>query len=443
MKPHALGRSVKITLAGCLLLASACHKKEEAEVEAPAPVQVTAVTQDTVRRIVAGDGALFPREQETVMPKISAPVQKFYANRGDHVKVGQLLATLENRDLKAAAAANQAQVAQAEANYRSTAGAAVPEAAVKAKADVEAAQQQLDAAQKLLESRKQLLAQGALARRQVDEAQVQYAQAKSQLDAAREHLRAFDTVGKQAQIATAQAQIEAAKAQAQSAEAQVAYSEIRSPIAGVVADRPLYPGDLASAGNPLFTIVDISRVVARVNIPLGQANLVKVGQPAEITLPDSEESFTGKVTVISPATDPNTTTMQVWVEIPNPGEALKPGTSVHCKIVAEAFKAAAVVPASAILPGEEGGTAVLVVTPDGIAHRRPVQLGVREGNKIQVLNGVRPGEEVVVVGGLGLDDKAKVKVIDPNAKEADEDENPEPDAKGPDQKKDEAKPKAK
>jgi hypothetical protein len=73
-----------------------------------------------------------------------------------------------------------------------------------------------------------------------------------------------------------------------------------------------------------------------------------------------------------------------------------------------------------------------------------VQLGVREGDKVQVLNGARPGEEVVVVGGLGLDDKAKVKVIDPNAKEADEDENPEPEEKGgKDQKKDEAKPKAK
>jgi HlyD family secretion protein len=439
MKTHAL-----VALAGCLLLASACSHKAEREVEAPAPVQVTAVTQDTIRRIVTGDGAFFAREQETVMPKISAPVQKFYANRGDHVKVGQLLAILENRDLKAAVAVNKAQVAQAEANYRSTAGAAVPEAVVKAKADVEAAQQQLDAAQKLLESRRQLLQQGALARRQVDEAQVQYAQAKSQLDAAQEHRRALDTVGKQAQIATADAQVEAAKAQAQSAEAQVTYSEIHSPIAGVVADRPLYSGDMASAGNPLFTIVDISRVVARLNVPQGQANLVRLGQPAEIVVPDSDRQLTGKVIVISPATDANTTTMQVWVEVPNPGEQLKPGTAVHAKIIVEIFKASAVVPAPAILPGEEGGTAVLVVTPDSIAHKRPVQLGVREGDKVQVLNGVRPGEEVVIVGGLGLDDKAKVKIIDATVKEADEDENPEPAGKGgPGQKKDEAKPKAK
>ena len=105
-------------------------------------------------------------------------------------------------------------------------------------------------------------------------------------------------------------------------------------------------------------------------------------------------------------------------------------------------------PAAAILPGEEGGTAALVITPDSVAHKRPIQVGVREGDKVQILNGVRPGEEVVIVGGLGLDDKAKVRVVDTSVKEADEDENPEPDAKpepgkgGKDQKKDEAKPKA-
>src|ERR1700730_18185039 len=102
-----------------LLFLVSCTKKEEKEVEAPAPVQVTAVTQDTIRRIVAGDGVLFPRDQASVMPKIAAPVQRFLVQRGDHVKQGQLLALLESRDITASAAESQAQVAQAEANLRS------------------------------------------------------------------------------------------------------------------------------------------------------------------------------------------------------------------------------------------------------------------------------------------------------------------------------------
>src|SRR2546425_1049388 len=163
-----------------ILLFVSCSKTEEKEAEAPAPVQVTAVTQDTIRRIVSGDGVLFPQDQASVMPKIAAPVQKFYVKRGDHVKQGQLLATLENRDLTAAAAESKGAVDQAESNLRTTQGASVPEAVVKAQTDVDAARQAADAAKKLLDSREQLFKEGALAHRQVDEAQVAYAQANSQ-----------------------------------------------------------------------------------------------------------------------------------------------------------------------------------------------------------------------------------------------------------------------
>jgi len=190
--------------------------------------------------------------------------------------------------------------------------------------------------------------------------------------------------------------------------------------------------------------MDISRVIARANVPQNQSASVRVGQPATITQVDTNQTVERKVTVVSPATDPNSTTIQVWVQAENPGEKLKPGTSVHVAIMTEIIKATPVVPIAAILPGEEGGTACLVITPDNIAHRRNVKLGVREGDKVQILNGVRPGEEVVIVGGVGLDDKAKVKVIDPTVKEApDEDENAPEEAPAKDQKKDEPKPKSK
>jgi len=442
-------RGFRLLAGGALvaLILAGCAKKEEKETEAPAPVQVTAVTQDTIRRIVSGDGVLFPQDQENVMPKISAPVQKFYFNRGDHVKTGQLMAVLENRDLRFTAESNKSQVEQAEANLQATEGATIPESVVKARTDVEADKETAEAARKVLESRQELFKQGALMRRMVDEAQVNWAQANSNLLTAQEHLRTLEAVAKEAQIKQATAQVAAARGQYQSAEAQVAYTEIRSPMNGTIADRPLYAGDMASTGQPLFSIVDISRVVARVNVPQAQASLVRVGMPADVVLTDGGEQVQGKVTVVSPATDPASTTVQVWVQVDNPAERLKPGAAVHANIIAEIYKAVPVIPTSAVLPGEEGGTMVLVIDSQSVAHQRPVQLGVREGNKVQVLNGARPGEEVVTVGGLGVDDKAKVKVIDTTVKESeDEDENgdenapPPPPAKG-EQKKQEAKPK--
>jgi HlyD family secretion protein len=237
----------------------------------------------------------------------------------------------------------------------------------------------------------------------------------------------LQAVSKEEQIKTAAAQVATAQSHYQSLDAQLGYAEVRCPITGVVADRPLYPGDMASTGQPLFIIMDISRVVARVNVPQVEAKLVRVGQPVEVLLTGTDEQVAGKVTVVSPATDVASTTLQVWIEIPNPGERLKPGASVHAKIITESFKAAAVVPTAAILPGEEGGSMVLVIDANSVAHQRPVQVGVAEGNKVQILNGVRPGEEVVIVGGLGVDDKAKVKVIDTSVKEEeDEDQNNEP-----------------
>jgi HlyD family secretion protein len=413
----------------CLVLGAVvgCSRKSAVEAgEAPAPVQVTAVTQDTIRRVVEADGALYPQDQASIVPKISAPVQKFFVRRGDHVQAGQLLATLENRDLSAAVAASKGQLEQAEANLRATSSAAVPEQVVKAQTDVQAAQQAADAARVLLENRQNLLKEGALARKLVDDAQVAYAQARSQLEATQEHLRTLQSVGKQEQVKTAEAQVAVARAQLQAAEAQLSYSEVRSPISGVIADRPVYAGEMAAAGTPLLTVMDIGRVVARVNVPESQATGIKLGQSATLTQTGNSEKLEGAVTVVSPATDPNTTTVQVWITANNPGERFKPGAAVHAAILSETIHNAVVVPASAILPGEEGGTAVLTVGADSVAHLRPVDVGVRYADKVQILNGVRPGEEVVVAGGLGVDDKAKVKIV--GAAQEEEDEN-EDDAK--------------
>src|SRR5215475_5099407 len=244
-------------LIGALLVVlSACHKEEKKEgAEAPAPVQVTAVTQDTIRRIVAGDGVLFPRDQASVMPKIAAPVQRFLVQRGDHIKQGQLLAVLESRDLTAAQGESKAQLDQAQANLRSTTSAQIPEAVVKARTDVESAREAEDAAKKLLDNRQNLFKQGALAHKLVDDAQVAWAQAHAASLSAQEHLRALEAVGRDEQIKTATAQVEAARSHLQSSEAQVGYSQITSPISGVVADRPLYAGEMASPGSPLVTVM--------------------------------------------------------------------------------------------------------------------------------------------------------------------------------------------
>lgn len=396
------------------LLLAGCSKPSEQESEPVRPVQLVEVKRDTVQRIIDADGVLRALNQSPVTPKISAPVSKFLVNRGDHVKAGQLVAVLENRDLEASVADAKGAYEQAEAAYRNVSSASVPDEVVKAQADVQAAKQTMDAAQKLRESRQQLLQQGAIARRLVDEASVSYAQAKSQYDTAQRHLQSVENVARVEDVKAAEGQRDSAKGKYDAAQAQLGYSEIRSPIAGVVADRPLFAGEIAVPGTPLMTIMDISSVIARVNVPQTQAGYLRIGQAARITSADGVEA-SGRVTVVSPALDPQGTTLEVWIQAANPGERLRPGGTVHADIDAGAVQSALVVPPAALLPSSEGGTALFTVGSDMTAHEHKVDVGIRTPEKVQILGspeGVDAGARVIVAGGLGLEDGAKVKLQD-------------------------------
>ena len=332
---------------------------------------------------------------------------------------------LENRDLAASVEDAKGAYEQASAALRNTSAASVPDELTKAQADVQAAKQTMEAAQKLLQSREQLFRDGALARRLVDEAAVAYAQAKSQYDTSLRHLESVQSVSRHEEVKGAQGQANSAKGKYEAAQAQLSYSEIRSPIDGVIADRAIFPGEMASAGTPLLTVMDVSSVIARVSVPQAQAAYVNVGQPARIASSDGLVQVAGKVTVVSPAVDPQATTVEVWAQAANTGEKLRPGGTVHVTITADTIRNAIVVPPAALLQSSEGGTAVIVVGADMIAHEHKVQVGVRTADKAQILEGVEPGAKIVVAGGLGLEDGARVRLqeaADNNEKKDDDKE---------------------
>ena len=389
-------------MAGC--------SKTESEPEPVVSVQAATATEQPIEKVIRAEAILFPIDQSAITPKISAPVKRFYVNRGSHVKAGQLLATLENRDLEAAKVENQGALSQAEATYESTTAASLPEEMQKAELDEEAAKQALDAEQKLFDSRENLYRQGALPRKDLDQARVSLVQARTQYEIAKKHFAALQAVGKQQEMKSASGQLESARGKYLGSQAQLSYSEIRSPINGVVTERPLYPGEMAAAGSPLLVVMNTSRVIAKAHIPQQDAALLKAGDPAELTAPGIDGNIPARITVVSPATDPNSTTIEIWAEASNSGNRLKPGTTVELSAVAEKIDKALVVPASAILNPPEGGTSVMVVGADNRAHRREVQLGVVSGDKVQITSGLKAGERVITSGAYGLPDNTQVTV---------------------------------
>jgi multidrug efflux pump subunit AcrA (membrane-fusion protein) len=402
-------------LAACaaiLALSAGCSK--EAGAKAPTvSVQAEAAEKKTIEHTIEAEALLFPLQQVAITPKITAPVHAFHVNRGSHVKAGQLLAVLENRDLSAAAVESKGMYEQAQAAYETTTGASLPEEMQKAALEVEAAKRALDAQQKVYDSRQELFQQGAMPRKELDQAGVDLTNAKNQYEISSKHLEALKAIGEKQTLRSAQGQLESAKGHFQGAEAQLSYSEIHSPINGVVTDRPLYPGETAAAGAPLLTVMDISKVIAKAHIPQPDAALLKVGDKATLAVPGEEDKIEGKVTIISPALDPNSTTVEVWVQAANPKERLRPGTSVHLAMLAKTLKDAVIVPASAVLTGQDGATSVMVVGDDGKAHQKAVKAGVRDGEDIQIAEGIQPGEKVITQGAFGLPDGTKVTVETP------------------------------
>ena len=378
-----------LTLAsfGGLLISAACSG-DKADKEPIVSVQVAPVEKTTIQHVVKTQAILFPRQQAAIVAKISAPVQKFLVKRGSPVHKGELLALLENRDLAAAAQENKGSLEQAQATYETTTAANLPEEIQKAEAEAQQSKQALDAQERVYQSRQQLYEQGALPRKELDQSEVATVQARNQYSIAKKHLDTLQAIGKQQQLKAAEGQLESAQGKYLGAEAQLSYSEIRSPIDGVVTDRPLYPGEMAAAGTAIVTVMDISAVIAKAHIPQADATLLKVGDKGTITVPGLDEPVEGTITVVSPALDPNSTTVEVWLEAKNPKQQLKPGTSVQLSLTAKTVKDALVVPVVAVISTPDGGSAVMVVGNDGRAHQKAVKLGIRQDDDVQILEGV-------------------------------------------------------
>jgi multidrug efflux pump subunit AcrA (membrane-fusion protein) len=409
------GRQLSAMLA-VLLSVAGCAKPEK-EKEPVVTVQVTPAQRGPIAHVVTGEAVVFPLEQATVAPKITSTVKKFLVQRGTRVKKGQLLAELENADLAASAESSQGDYVTAEANYVMTVGAGLPQQIQKAELDAAAAKTAFEAQQRIYESRKLLLQQGAIPRRDVEAAEVALAQARSQNEQAQKQLADLQRLGKEQQLKSAQGSKESAEGKYRSASAQLSYSLIKSPIDGVVTDRPQYEGDLATANQPLLTVMNLSRLIAKTHIPQTEAVQLKAGNTAEINLAGLDEPVKSQVSLVSPALDPGSTTVEVWVEVRKPDPALRPGMTVPVSMTAKAAKDAIVVPAASVFHSEEAGDYVMLAGSDGKAHLTKVQSGIRNKDSVQIVSGINEGDPVITSGAYALPDGTRVEIEKPGAEE--------------------------
>lgn len=411
-----------------------CKKTEEPAEKPVAIVQATHPTTGSITEEIAADATLSPVAQAAILPKIVAPIRRFYVQRGSHVAAGQLVATLENRDLKAAAMDSGGAYDAAKGTYSAATQSAVPEEQTRARLDLEQARATLDLDTSILNSRRQLLSEGAIPGRDFDTARATAQQAQAAYDIAKQRYETLQKVGTTASLASAKGQLESAKGKYLGAQAQLSYTNVRTPISGVVTDRPLFPGETPAAGAPIVTIMDTSAMIAKFHIAQAQAQQLQIGSQASMDVPGMDQPVNGKVSLISPALDPGSTTVEVWLRVPNPRGVLKAGSIVHLALRGRTAQNVLLVPTEAVQRSPEGaGKIVMVIAPDGTARKKNVVIGIQTKESTQIVEGLAPGDTVITGGGYGLDEGTKVKIGAAESKDADE-----ADKKGADAKDDKA-----
>jgi HlyD family secretion protein len=388
-----------------------CATKEESEPKPVVQVKVGRAETATVGVFVTAPATVFAREQANLAARVTAPILRLVAHKGDTVVAGQVLAQLENRDLEAQRREAAAAVTDAKATLEKTAAGTVPTDLEHGRGLVETSRAALNQAEKVFEKRKELFKEGAIPERDLLTSETDVLKARTDNQVA---LRSMELLQRQSSgrdVEIAKSRVEQAEARLASASVQLQYTEIRSPFAGTVTEQFMYPGDMAKPDAPMFTVADISSVTARAQVPEAQAGAVKIGQACSFLPVDSAQAAAGRITVVNKAVDSQRRTVEAWCEVSNGGaHSVRANVFGNVRIAVGSEPSSVVVPQSAVqLEEGTGKGTVFTVDEKHAAHKRDVEIGQIENGVVQIRSGLKAGESIVVDGVYGLAEGSEVK----------------------------------
>jgi len=358
-KPVLNGKTFIGAAVIALALMAGCKKENTREVPTgprPTPITVATASLQPLELREESVGYLESRTTPTVSAEVAGRVTRVAADNGSPVKAGDVLATLDDADLKLRVASIRAETERLEiltANQR-----------------------------KNNERAKSLLEQKAIPESQMDDSE-------AQLKALREQL-----VGIHAQLAAA--------------ERDMAKANITAPVSGKVQNRMVSVGDYMSVGKPAFTIGNEDKFQVHLPFPESAAHRIKTGQPVKLTVPTNPgQTYSGVVAEIKPAVTAGSRAIDVIIYKHNPG-GWKAGASINGSVLVGTHRSAVVLPSLCVVlrPGGE----VVYVIEGGKAKQRIVRTGVRQADIVEIIEGMKDGETVARDGAAFLTDGAAVKV---------------------------------
>ncbi|HUO25428.1 MAG TPA: efflux RND transporter periplasmic adaptor subunit [Candidatus Aquilonibacter sp.] len=360
------------------------------------PSKLAKVERGDLAKSVVATGKVTPITKVEIKSKASGIVKKLYVDYGDRVKKGQLLAQLDKVEIEAQVSQSHAALDAAEANLKS-AQADYQRAKVDAEGpDVPLLKRAYDRAVGMAKD-------GVVSASALDDADRNYVTALNKQNVAKAQVAVLN-----AKIAQAQAEVAEDRANLEQLNEQLSYTDIISPIDGIVLSRDVEVGDavssilvLGSSATLVMTLGDTSEVYVKGKVDESDIGKVYLGQPARIKVESfKDKTFYGKVTKISPmgVEKDNVTTFEVRVSIQNPGGELKAEMTANAEIILDEHKNVLQIPEGAIIYDKDKKASVDVPDPrakDGM-KKVAINIGISNGAKTEVLSGLKEGDQVVL-----------------------------------------------
>jgi len=377
-------------------------------------VKTAAVNASPIAQESTAVGTIVPAEQSTVSAGISAQIRQMGILKNTVVKKGQLLAVLSSEDLTAQRNEAAAALNEAKLSFQTLQNVTIPQNRAQSTKDLNDARAALDNARVTYERRKVLYEKGGIALKDLEASQLSFQNAQNAYVLAQKNAELGRTAADPNSRAIAASRIRQAQDRLTNLEVQAQRGEVRAPIDGVVTDQFQYEGEFASQGAKLLTIADISEIVVKAQFADTAIKDLKTGDAVTIFPAESpDEPMTGKVTLISRASDTQSRTLEVWARFGNPRGTLPAGGAVRMIVKSNAKPDALVVPAAAVTLEASGGDegTVMVVGDDSVAHETKVKVGIKQGDKYEIVDGLTKGQTVVIEGNYSLPDGTRVEAV--------------------------------
>jgi RND family efflux transporter MFP subunit len=336
----------------------------------PMTVELDSPTRADVTQELIVVGNLIGETTVEVVPKTAGRLEEMFVRLGDRVSRGQQIARIEDREIRE-------QVKQAEAAFQ------------VARATIRQREADLKFAETNVERSRNLFDRQLLPKQSLEDAEARYQANDAQLDLAR------------AQFVQAQSRLEELRI-------TLANTLISSPVNGFVARRVVDPGAFVSPNQPIADVVDISRVRMVANVVEKDLRRVEVGESARVEVDAFPgETFKGRIGRVAPVLDPQTRTAQIEVEIPNVAFRLKPGMYARVTLTVEHHAHALVVPNNALVDFE-GKRGVFLTRNKQTATFQPVETGIEEPTRVEILSGLQDDDDIITTGASGLRDGDRI-----------------------------------